>query len=148
MVILKNCIKFEIFSVLHEVTKLGSCKCCEDNTRFLLRGFGKGLVLLQRETHLENLTIELVSSCKGVAAIIRKKSHLISWKSVKWREYVLIAVVLLTLWDSSVFQWSLTQLYSKSASAGTCRIWESSPLCQDCDIAFCWRSLWLRFMHT
>lgn len=96
------------FSALHEVTKVGSCKCCEGNTmEFSLKGFDKGLILLQRETHLENLSIELLTSRKAVGAIMRKKSHLISWKNGKWREYILIAVILLTLWDSSIFQWSL-----------------------------------------
>lgn len=47
--------------------------CCEDKTRFSLKGFDKRLELLQREIHLENLTIELVTSCEAVATIIRKK---------------------------------------------------------------------------
>lgn len=39
----------------------------EDETRFSLKWFDKELVLLQR---LENLTTELVTSCKALAAII------------------------------------------------------------------------------
>lgn len=44
---------------------------------FHLKGFDKGLTLLQKETGrpLENLSIELVTSCKAVAAII-KKNHI------------------------------------------------------------------------
>lgn len=62
------------FTALREVTKLGSGKCYEGNTmEFSLKGFDKWLILLQRETLLENLSIEPVTWCKVVAAIIRKK---------------------------------------------------------------------------